>query len=56
MEFGIKKYAMLLIKSGKLQMPKIAELSNQEKIKTIREKEIYIYLGILERTPSNKWR
>ena len=46
MEFGIEKYAMLIKKSGKRQMTE--ELPNQEKIRTLGEKETYKYLGILE--------
>ena len=48
MEFDIKNYAMLVIKSGKRHMTDRMELSNQDKIRTIREKETYKYLGILE--------
>ena len=33
------------------------ELPNEDKIRTLREKETYKYLGILGGlTPSNKWR
>ena len=48
MEFGIEKCTMLIIKSGKWQMTKGAELPNQEKIRTHGEKETDKYLGILE--------
>ena len=48
MEFGIKKYAMLVMKSGKRHLMDGMELPNQEKIKAFREKETYKYLGILE--------
>ena len=47
MEFGIEKYA-LLMKSGKWHMTEGIELPNQEKIRTLGEKETYKYLGILE--------
>ena len=48
MEFGIDKYAMLVIKSGKRHITEGIELSYQEKIRTLREMETYKYLGILE--------
>ena len=48
MEFGIEKYAMLVMKSGKRHLTDGMELPNQDKIKTLREKETYKYLGILE--------
>ncbi len=48
MEFNIEKQAMLIMKSGKQQMTEGIELPNQEKIRTLGEKETYKYLGILE--------
>ena len=48
MEFGIEKCAMQVMKSGKRHMTEGVELQNQEKIRTLRGKEIYNYLGILE--------
>ena len=39
MEFGIEKCAMLIIKSRKRQMRYGIELPNQEKIRTLGEKE-----------------
>ena len=48
MEFGIDKCAMLVMKSGKRRMTEKIELPNQEKIRTLGEKETYKYLGILE--------
>ena len=48
MEFGIEKYAMQIMRSGKWQMTEGIELPNQEKIKTLVEKETYKYLEILE--------
>ena len=39
MEFGIEKWAMLIIKSGKQHRTEGIELSNQEKIRTLGEKE-----------------
>ena len=48
MEFGIEKYAMLVMKSGKRHMTDGMELPNHDKIRTLEEKEIYKYLGILE--------
>ena len=48
MEFGIEKCAMLVMKSGKQHLTDRMELPNQNKIRTLREKETYKYLGILE--------
>ena len=41
MEFGIEKCAMCIIGSEKRQMTEEIELPNQEKIRTLGEKEIY---------------
>ena len=48
MEFGIQKSSMLIIKSGKRETTEEIELSNQERIRTLREKENYKYLGTSE--------
>ena len=48
MEFGIDKCAMLVMKSGKRHLTNRIELPNQDKIRTLGEKETYNYLGILE--------
>ena len=48
MEFGIEKYAMLVMKSGKRHLTDRMELPSQEKITTIGEKETYKYLSILK--------
>ena len=48
MEFGIGKWATLVMKSGKRHMPDGMELLNHDKIRTLRENESYKYLGILE--------
>ena len=48
MEFGIEKCAMLVMKSDKQHQTNGMELPNQDKIRTLREKETYKYLGILE--------
>ena len=48
MESGIEKCAMLVIKSGKRHLTDGMELPNQDKIRTLGEKETYKYLGILE--------
>ena len=48
MEFGIEKYAMLVMKSGKQHMTDGMELPNHDKIRTPKENETYKYLGILE--------
>ena len=45
MEYGIEKWPMY---SGKRHMTEGVELPNQVIIKTLREKEIYKYLRILE--------
>ena len=38
---------MLIVRSGKLEMTEEIELPNQEKIRTLEEKETYKYSGIL---------
>ena len=48
MEFGIEKCNMLVMKNGKRQITERIELPNQEKIRTLREKETYKYSRILE--------
>ena len=48
MEFSIEKCAMLIMRSGKGQLTGGIELPNQEKIRTLGEKETNKYLGILE--------
>ena len=48
MEFGIEKYAMLAMKSGKQHMTDGMELPNHDKIRTLGENETNKYLGILE--------
>ena len=48
MEFGTEKCAMLAMKSSKRHMTEGVELPNQVVIRTLREKETYKYLGILE--------
>ena len=48
MEFGIEKCAMLVMKCGKQHITDGMELPNQDKIRTLKEKETYKYLGILE--------
>ena len=47
-EISIEKCAKLIMKSGKRHMTEEMELPNQAKIRTLREKETYKYLGILE--------
>ena len=46
MEF--KKCAMLIIKKGKKEIMERIELPNQERIRTLEEKENYNHLGIFE--------
>ena len=48
MGFGIKKCALLVMKSGKRHLTDGIELPNQDKIRTLAENETYKYLGILE--------
>ena len=48
MEFDIEKYSMRVMKSDKRHPTEGMELPNQNKIRTLREKETYKYLGILE--------
>ena len=48
MEFGIEKYDMFVMKSGKRHMTEGFKLPNQVVIRTLGEKETYKYLGILE--------
>ena len=47
-EFDIEKCAMQIMKSKKWHLPDEMELPNQDKIRTLREKKTYKYLGILE--------
>ena len=47
-EFGMEKYAMLIIKSGKHKMTEGIELPTQVKIRRLGENETYLYFGILE--------
>ena len=48
MGFGIEKCAMLVMKSGKRHRTDGREPANQDKIRTLEEKEAYKYLGIFE--------
>ena len=48
MEFGIKTCAILIMKSRKRETMEGIELPNQERIRTIGEKENNKYFGILE--------
>ena len=48
MEFGIEKCAMLVMKSGKSHLTDGMELSNQDKIRMLGEKETHKYLSILK--------
>ena len=48
MEFDVEKCAMQVLKSVKRHMTEGVELPNKEKIRTLREKETYRYLGILK--------
>ena len=48
MEFGIEKYAMLIMKGGKRETIERIEIPNPESIRTLGKKENNQYLGILE--------
>ena len=48
MEFGIEKCTMLQTKSSKQLLTDGMERPTQDKIRTLGEKETYLYLGILE--------
>ena len=48
MEFGIEKYTMLIMRSGKQQMTERIKLPYEGKIRRSRVKENYMYLEILE--------
>ena len=41
MDFGIEKYAMLVMKSSKQRITDGIELPNKDKFKTLGEKETY---------------
>ena len=48
MEFGIEKCSMQEMKHGIRRLTDGMELLNQDKIRTLRERETYKYLGIFE--------
>ena len=48
MEFGIEKWAKLVMKSGKRHLTEGVEQTNQIVIRTLGEKEVYKHLEILE--------
>ena len=50
MELGIENYAMLIMKR---QMTEGIRLGNEEKLRKLREKETYRYLGILKEDIKN---
>ena len=56
MEFGIEKCTMLEMKNSKRHLMDGMELPNQDKIRVLREKETYKYLGILEADTIEQWR
>ena len=45
MEFIIEKCTILILKNGKRHLTEGMELSNQDKIRTLGEKETYKYLA-----------
>ncbi len=46
-EFGIEKYIMLTMKSGKEETNERIELPNKKSIRTLERKKIYKYFRIL---------
>ena len=48
MEFGIKYVMFVIMKIGKRHLTDVLELPNQDKIRTLAEKETYKYLTISE--------
>ena len=48
MQLGLETYSMLIMRREKRQMIVGIDLPNQENIRSLREKENYKYLGILE--------
>ena len=47
-EFSSEKYTMLVMKSSEQQKTEGIKRPNQERIRTLKEKVTYKYLGILE--------
>ena len=45
MKFDIEKYAMLIMKSGKIQIIEETKIQNQERIRTLGEKEVFVTIG-----------
>ena len=56
MKFGIEKCAMLVIKSGKQHPTDRMKLPNQEKIRTLRERNPINTWKYWKLAPSNKGR
>ena len=58
MEFGIEKYAVLIMKSAQWQIMDRIEQTSQESIRILREKENYKYLWILaaDTMKQAKWK
>ena len=56
MEFCLEKCAMLIKRSDKRPTRKGIKLRDQERIRTLREKDIYFTKEFWKQTPSNKWR
>ena len=48
MEFGIEKYAMLVMEKGNIVKSAGIELPDSKVIKSLKEGESYKYLGILQ--------
>ena len=56
MEFGIEKCTMLILKSEKRKIMEGIELLNKGRIRTLRKKENYKYLGVLDADTIKKWK
>ena len=55
MEYGIDKYAMQIMKSGKKEMMKVMEVSNQEKSERSEKRKLTNTWDYRKRTPENMW-
>ena len=59
MGFVLEKCAMLMMRNERRQITERIKLSNQERIRTLVEKETYKYLGILDTNPilqDGRWK
>ena len=56
MEFGIEKYAVLVMKSGKRHLMSGMELPNQEKLERSEKRKLINTWGYWKQKLSNKWK